>query len=253
LSLTATLKRLVELGIVPIINENDVVTGLQLDRKGPRVFSDNDMLSALVASGVDADGLALLTDVEGVFNMPPDQPGAKRISVYSPEADIAIGHKSTMGRGGMASKISAASLAAEGGVNTVVASGYDVANVNRVFDGSDIGTLFKAGPRPTSSQRWLSFMAGADGSVQLRKSAAERMMASTEEYPLLMEDITNVSGSFDAKEPVRLLDHNGQEFARAITQKSAEDITATIEGEGNLLASLKLATPSNVYFIPNPQ
>ena len=76
--LTDTLDMLTELGTVPIINENDVVTG---GSDGPQVFSDNDNLSAILASGSDADGLALLTDVEAVFTKPPDQPGAERIKV----------------------------------------------------------------------------------------------------------------------------------------------------------------------------
>jgi glutamate 5-kinase len=123
---------------------------------GTRVFTDNDRLSALLASGAEADGLALLTDVEAVFNKPPDQPGAERIKVYGQDSAIEIGEKSTMGRGGMASKIAAARVAALGGVHTCVASGFDVTNIKRVFAGEDIGTLFPAHARPNRRQRWLT-------------------------------------------------------------------------------------------------
>lgn len=104
-----------------------------------RVFSDNDKLSALVAAGSDADGLALLTDVDAVFTKPPGDPGAERIKIYDKESAVVIGEQSAMGRGGMASKISAARLSALGGVHTVVASGYVLNNITNIFAGADVG------------------------------------------------------------------------------------------------------------------
>jgi len=137
--LTDTLERLMSLGVIPIINENDVVTGCsELDTH--RVFSDNDKLSALVAAGSDADGLALLTDVDAVFTKPPGDPGAERIKIWDRQSAVVIGEHSPMGRGGMASKISAARISALGGVHTVVASGYDLQNITKIFAGNDVGS-----------------------------------------------------------------------------------------------------------------
>jgi glutamate 5-kinase len=233
-ALTDTISRIAKLGIIPIINENDVVTGSHFGDT-PQVFSDNDTLAALLASGTDCDGLALLTDVEGVYDKPPDQPGATRISVWDAQKAVQIGAASGMGRGGMASKIAAASLAANGGVNTVVASGYDVANVRRVFQGEDIGTLFEAQERPTKSQRWLSFFMEASGEVTISRDAQDRLMGSPD-AKLRLSDVINVEGHFEALEPVRLLDHTGQEFGMGVTHLGAEDLSKGLNSEETVLA-----------------
>mmetsp|Transcript_4653 Transcript_4653/g.11741 ORF Transcript_4653/g.11741 Transcript_4653/m.11741 type:complete len:418 (-) Transcript_4653:198-1451(-) len=248
-SLTKTIERLSQMGIVPVINENDVVTGVVGQGLHAPVFSDNDMLSALVAAGSESDGLALLTDVEAVFDKPPDQKGAKRISVFTPEGKIEIGHKSTMGRGGMASKIDAASLAAQGGVNTVVASGNDTDNIRRIFDGEDIGTLFEAqGGRPTKSQQWLSFTTDTSGTMKLTRNAVERMTESPDERPITIEDIAAVNGHFDASEPIRLLDHTGKDFGKIITSRSATEVKEEMESsERAHLAAMLIAKQGDTY------
>jgi glutamate 5-kinase len=251
ISLTRTIERLSSMGIVPIINENDVVTGTVGLAAAPSVFNDNDMLSALVAAGSEADGLALLTDVEAVFDKPPDQKGAKRISVYVPEQNIEIGTKSTMGRGGMASKIEAASLAAEGGVNTVVASGNDTENIRRIFDGEDVGTLFQAqGGRPTKSQQWLSFTRTTSGTMKLTRNAVERIMEDPKERPITLDDIAAVNGHFDTSEPIRLLDHTGKDFGKIITRKSSEEMRNELENNAHMhIAAMLVAKQGETYTI----
>eukprot|EP00960_Hanusia_phi_P077230 768667-Hanusia_phi.AAC.12 len=119
------------------------------------VFSDNDKLSAILAAGADADGLALLTDVEAVFTKPPGEPGAERIKTYKEADRVEIGAKSGMGRGGMAAKITAARVAARGGVATCIASGYDLDNITKVFGGLDVGTYFEPDTRPNKRQRFV--------------------------------------------------------------------------------------------------
>ena len=116
--LSATLQRLSALGVVPIINENDVVTGSsQLDPStAGQVFGDNDTLAALIGASSQADAVLMMTDVDAVFTKPPGTPGAERIAVYSDSSDFEEGAKSTMGRGGMGSKIGAARKAAQAGV-----------------------------------------------------------------------------------------------------------------------------------------
>mmetsp|Transcript_32009 Transcript_32009/g.62495 ORF Transcript_32009/g.62495 Transcript_32009/m.62495 type:complete len:429 (+) Transcript_32009:55-1341(+) len=257
-ALTSTITRLANLGIIPIINENDVVTGSHFG-DSPQVFKDNDTLAALIASGTDCDGLALLTDVEGVFDKPPNQPGAQRIPVYTSKHEVEIGDGSAMGRGGMGGKIAAACLAAAGGVNTVVASGYDVRNIRGVFQGEDLGTLFEAKERPTKSQRWLSFFVETAGNVTISDKARHRLMSHPEKASLTMDDVVNVDGHFTAMEPIRLLDHTGQEFARGVSSMGAVDITESLEGAslgdgldqslGEKMHNLHLMKPGELFVV----
>jgi glutamate 5-kinase len=216
-ALMDTITRLTDRGLVPIINENDVVTGSSFS-SGPLVFKDNDMLASLVASGTSADALALMTDVEGVFNMPPDQPGAKRIAVYEADDEIKIGEASAtaVGRGGMGSKIAAASLAASNGVNTIVASGHNIHNLAEVFSGSDIGTIFPPAERPTRNQRWLSYFEEANGQVTVRDSMMEKILADPAGVKLTIDDVLDVSGNFQSREPIALVDQQGNVFAHAV-------------------------------------
>jgi len=218
--LTDTLDKLNELGTIPIVNENDVVTG---GSKGPQVFSDNDNLSAILASGSDADGLALLTDVEAVFTKPPDEPGAERIKVWGQGSQVILGEKSGMGRGGMGSKISAALVASDGGVTTCVASGYDLANIKKVFSGDDVGTLFPGRSRPNKRQRWLNLATGSAGTISVSHTFHE-MMLGGQDQSLRLTDVIAVQGSFPAQAVVSLLDPSGVEFARGIIQKRSAEI-----------------------------
>jgi len=224
-ALMDTITRLTDRGLVPIINENDVVTGSSFS-SGPLVFKDNDMLASLVASGTGADALALMTDVEGVFNMPPDQPGAKRISVYEPNDEVKIGEASAtaVGRGGMGSKIAAASLAADHGVNTVIASGHNIQNISTVFSGSDIGTIFPPSARPSRSQCWLSYFEETNGQVTVRDSIMEKILADPEKAVLTLDDVLEVNGEFHSHEPIALLDEHGVQFARVVANEGSHEM-----------------------------
>jgi glutamate 5-kinase len=236
--LTDTLERLMSLGVTPIINENDVVTGCsELDTQ--RVFSDNDKLSALLAAGSDSDGLALLTDVEAVFTKPPNEPGSERIKIWSSKSDVVIGAQSDMGRGGMASKIAAARISALGGVHTVVASGYDVGNITKIFDGSDVGTLFPAASRPNKRQRWLTYATVNQGTIRVTKACKERLTATRSGHaspdPLPASDVTNVIGSFQAKSVVAVEDEDGVEFARGMVQLSSTTLADAKTNTGDIV------------------
>ena len=245
--LTDTLERLMSLGVTPIINENDVVTGCsELDTQ--RVFSDNDKLSALLAAGADADGLALLTDVEAVFTKPPGDPGAERIKVYDSRASVTIGAQSQMGRGGMASKISAARMSALGGVETVVASGYELNNITKIFSGKDVGTLFPASKRPNKRQRWLSFATSSGGTIRVLNACKMRLTGSGAAQALLTSDILSVTGAFDNRAVVSIEDEDGIEFARGMVQLSASELENMISADG-AAASAKPAVHANDFVI----
>ena len=147
-NLTYAVERLLSLGIVPIINENDAVSA-NLGYTPQDVFSDNDSLAALCARTFGCEVLLLLTDVGGVYDLPPSDPKAKLIPLYRQCSEVAIGEKSAQGRGGMASKISAAVSAVKPGSRCtacVVAAGSDLNSIRAVLGPSSMygskGTLF---------------------------------------------------------------------------------------------------------------
>jgi glutamate 5-kinase len=148
-NLRATLDTLLGLGVVPIINENDTVSTLELDRPAnagqQRVFGDNDKLSALVMTKIDADLLVLLSDVDGLYTSHPHDEGAEFVSeveeitpTLAAYAQVSKGR----GRGGMATKIEAARIVAESGKVTVIANGRLPGIIERVVSGESIGTVF---------------------------------------------------------------------------------------------------------------
>ncbi|KDO34422.1 hypothetical protein SPRG_01557 [Saprolegnia parasitica CBS 223.65] len=139
-----TLLHLLDLDVIPIVNENDAVSA-GVFREGQSVFTDNDSLAALVASEIQANLLILLTDVDGLYNKPPSEPNAKVISIFAPEqpGQFVIGEKSSVGRGGMGAKIQSAQGAVDNGVNAVViASGFKYGVLDAIMKGANLGTLF---------------------------------------------------------------------------------------------------------------
>lgn len=218
--LTDTLARLASLDIIPIINENDVVTGGAGELDSDSAFSDNDMLSALVAAGVGADAVAMMTDVDAVFDKPPTEPGAKRIALYDESQAVQIGAKSVGGRGGMASKILAAQTAAAGGVHAIVANGIDLSNITAIFNSEDVGTLFPAiEMRPTKLQHWLAHAATSatlKGSVTISEAAARRVSSGMTRFPLRSDDVTATSGVLGSSDPIEILDQDGNSIGRGM-------------------------------------
>ncbi|CAM9542032.1 unnamed protein product [Ascophyllum nodosum] len=146
-NLRYTTSTMLKLGVVPIINENDAVSGNE-GYEADGIFSDNDGLAALVAQQMNASLLLLLTDVEGVFDRHPDDEGAKIFHTFVPgKHDLLIGQKSPGGRGGMGAKIRAATKALRGGVpSVVIASGLNPHSVEQVVSGERVGTLFSSNP-----------------------------------------------------------------------------------------------------------
>jgi glutamate 5-kinase len=151
-NLRATLDTLLKLGVVPIINENDTVSTIELERDGDgavreseRIFGDNDKLSALVMTKVEADLLILLSDVGGLYSGHPTDPVAELISevnAITPELVAAAGSANGRGRGGMLTKVEAARMVMDAGKVAVIASGRIPGMVERVCAGEDAGTVF---------------------------------------------------------------------------------------------------------------
>ncbi len=224
-----TLVRLMQHGVVPIINENDAVSFTEIK------FGDNDKLSALVSCLLPADLLVILTTVDGVIEN-YGKPKARLLSsIETIDAEVesmAGGTTSATAVGGMASKISAARIAIRSGIPLVIASGRKAGVLKRVVSGEDEGTIFL--PKPAKlrgRKRWIAFFHHPKGSLLVddgaRKALRERGKS------LLAPGISSWTGDFGAGDVVGLCDLNGTEFARGIAKISATDLRAAprIKGE----------------------
>jgi glutamate 5-kinase len=225
-NLTATLERLLELGAIPVINENDALSTAELALGKGQVFGDNDRLSALVATYLGADALVILSNVDAVYTRPPGDPGAERIATFAADAAWEEGAGSALGRGGMGSKIEAARVAARGGVTAVIASGLDATALRRVLAGEDVGTLFPAEPRMPRKRAWLAFATAPTGSIEV--NAGARAAVLERHASLLPVGVVAVRGDFERGDVVRLC-FEGEEFARGVTQRSAAELRAVAE------------------------
>jgi len=217
-----TLVTLLAHGVVPIINENDVVSFTELK------FGDNDKLSALVASLLPADLLLILTTVDGVLeNFGKANPRTIPLIEHVDEAleREAGGTDSATAVGGMASKIQAAKIAIRSGIPLVIASGRKKRVIARVVGGEEEGTLFV--PQPTrlkGRKRWIAFFHHPTGALFVDPGARKALREGGKS--LLPPGITRCDGDFAAGEVVRICDQDGTEFARGIAGFSATEIKA---------------------------
>ncbi|WP_371152975.1 glutamate 5-kinase [Buchananella felis] len=212
------LERLVRLGVVPIINENDAVATEEMR------FGDNDRLSALVAQLLHADVLVMLTDVDGLYDRPPSRPGAKRIGVVRSEQDLAgldvTGRGSDLGTGGMASKIVAASAAASAGVGVVLTSADNLA---AAVAGEEVGTWFEPTGRHAGNKRiWMAHAASPLGALVLDEGAVRAV--TEQNRSLLAAGIAEVKGEFVAGDVVDLLSADGGVVARGIAAYGSGEV-----------------------------
>ena len=221
LNARSTLLALLELGVVPIINENDTVVTDEIK------FGDNDTLGALVANLIEADALIILTDQSGLFTADPRKdPQARLLSqVTAGDATLegmAGGAGSSIGKGGMITKVLAAKRAASSGAHTVVASGRTPDVLVRLARGEDIGTRFIAmTPRLASRKQWLADHLQLRGSVTLDAGAAKAL--SEDGKSLLPIGVVEVSGEFERGEVVACRDASGREIARGLINYSSSE------------------------------
>ena len=221
LNARSTLLTLLELGVVPVINENDTVVTDEIK------FGDNDTLGSLVANLIDADALIILTDQSGLFTADPRKdPQARLLSqVTAGDATLegmAGGAGSSIGKGGMITKVLAAKRAASSGAHTVVASGRTPDVLVRLARGEDIGTRFIAmTPRLASRKQWLADHLQLRGSVTLDAGAAKAL--SEDGKSLLPIGVVEVSGEFERGEVVACRDATGREIARGLINYSSSE------------------------------
>jgi glutamate 5-kinase len=205
-----TLYRLLALGVLPVVNENDTVATEEIR------FGDNDRLAALVAHLVRADRLVLLSDVDGLYDGDPRRPGARRIRHVGEGEELAgvrLGRAgSGVGTGGMATKVDAARIAAAAGVEAVVTSA-DLAA--QALAGDPVGTTFApSGRRLSTRMLWLAYATTPRGRLRLDTGAVHAVVERR--LSLLAAGITDVEGDFVAGDPVDLLDENGHAVARGL-------------------------------------
>ena len=221
LNARSTLRTLINLNVIPIINENDTVVTDEIK------FGDNDTLGALVANLIEADALIILTDQTGLYTADPRKnPDATLVSLAQAgdkklEA-MAGGAGSHIGRGGMLTKILAAKRAARSGAHTVIASGHEIDVLPRLMCGASIGTLLEAQtPSLAARKQWLADHLQVCGKIVL-DAGAERALRG-EGKSLLPIGVTEVSGEFERGAVVAILNEHGQDIARGLINYSASE------------------------------
>lgn len=214
-----TLERLLDLGVVPIVNENDALASNEIR------FGDNDRLSALVANIVRADALVLLTDVDALYTAPPGRPDARRIG-YVPDVIAALrdvtvgGSTSGVGTGGMVTKLEAARIAAVSGVPVVLTS---AANAGPAMMGDPVGTVFApVHDRGSSRRLWIGFAAEPRGTIVVDDGAARAVRGGR--ASLLAAGALEVRGEFSAGDPVWVDAEDGTHLARGLSGYDSEEI-----------------------------
>ncbi|MGD1937499.1 MAG: glutamate 5-kinase [Cyanophyceae cyanobacterium] len=217
-----TFQALLRLGVVPIVNENDTVAVDELK------FGDNDTLSALVASVVEAEWLFLLTDVDRMYSADPRQnPDAKPISVVADMAEFeAMGvdtgsRGSQWGTGGMVTKITAAKIATSAGVCTVITQGKTPANILKIIDGEDLGTQFLPQAQPNRARKqWIAHGLVPAGRLYLDSGAVRAICEGGKS--LLAAGVTEIEGEFQAEDAVILCDRQGKSVAQGLVNFDSE-------------------------------
>ena len=233
-----TFDRLLSLGVVPIVNENDTVATEEIR------FGDNDRLAALVTHLVRADALLLLSDVDGVYDADPAHGGSTRIADVRSDDDVAhvrlgrVGRAvvgSSVGTGGMTTKLAAARIAAGAGVPTLLAHARDVV---AALAGADVGTCFHpTGSRAPARLLWLAHATTPRGRLRLDDGAVRAVVERR--TSLLPAGVVAIEGDFVAGDPVELIDENDHAVARglinydagelpALLGRSTRDLTATL-------------------------
>ncbi|SEE24936.1 glutamate 5-kinase [Ruania alba] len=226
------LNRLLDLGVVPIVNENDTVATHEIR------FGDNDRVAALVAHLTQADALLLLSDVDALYDGPPSRPGAQRIARVERPEDLdgleITAPGSAVGTGGMVTKVEAATIATGSGVPVVLTS---AANAAAALAGADVGTWFAPTGRRIQSRRlWLAHAARTRGRVILDDGAVRAITIGKKS--LLAAGVIGADGDFEAGDPVELVGTDGTVVARGLVGYSAEDLPVRMGRTSEQLAEI---------------
>jgi glutamate 5-kinase len=231
LNLRSTLNTLLELDVIPIINENDAVSTTELmplHNSEERIvnFGDNDKLSALVMSKLDADLLVILSDVEGLYNCDPRTNLSAElihtVTKITPELEKACSEVcSDRSRGGMKTKIEAAKIAVNSGGKAIIANGKEPGIIQKIIRGEEIGTIFLPEKHLSSKKRWIAFASSITGKIIVNIGAKNALI--NKNASLLPAGVIDVKNKFNVGDVVSILDENGLEFARGMTNYCSEE------------------------------
>ncbi|GAA1160883.1 glutamate 5-kinase [Nesterenkonia sandarakina] len=213
-----TLEKLLSLGAVPVVNENDAVATHEIR------FGDNDRLAALTANLLRADALILLSDVDALYDGPPDQGGAPVAHVSGPAdlTGVTLGRrgKAGVGTGGMVTKVEAAQIVASSGIPALLTS---APNARRLFHGEQVGTFFEArGRRRGARSAWIAHLAHPKGRLSIDDGAGAAVVEGRRS--LLPAGILSLSGDFEASDPVEITDRSGAVRARGLVGYSSTEL-----------------------------
>ena len=235
-NLRRTIEKLLKLGVLPVVNENDTVSTAELEYvavgSGRRVFSDNDRLAALVMSKLEADALILLTNVDGLMRQRP--PGAADetgpviplVEEISAELKRLGSGPSAGGRGGMLTKLEAAEIAMRAGGVAVIANGKRPDILDRIFAGEETGTAFMSRTRMAGKRRWIAYAAGVRGRMIVNRGAHAAIIAG--KASLLSTGVVRVEEKFESMDVVSIVDDEGREFARGISDYASQEAAELI-------------------------
>ena len=239
LNIRNTLLALLELRVVPVINENDVVS---VDELAGEVFGDNDNLSALAANLVDADLLVLLGEVEGLYTSDPHVDPSARLIPTVERLDVeveAMGGASwgETGQGGMTTKLEAAEVATASGVDVVIASGYERDVLTRLASGERIGTFFPAtSTKVESRKRWMLSGLATRGEIIVDDGASGALLKG--KHSLLPAGVSEVTGSFERGDIISVLNGRRGKIAAGITNYSRDEITKIMGSRSDRIEEL---------------
>lgn len=222
--LRQTFERLLKLGTIPVVNENDTVTNIYTEQAP--IFRDNDRLAALVLSKLDADALVLLSNVNGLLYAVNGDLSKATVVTMVTEITAVIRQSaqgaSATGRGGMTAKLGAAEIAMHAGGMVVIANGKTPGILERIFQGEEVGTLFLPGSRMAGKRRWLAFATTARGQATINAKAADALLCR--QASLLISGVTGCEGDFAAGQVITVQDQNGNIIGKGIAEFSCQQL-----------------------------
>ncbi len=225
------LRAVLELGAIPVINENDTVAIDEIK------MGDNDMLSAQVVNLVEADLLVLLSDVDGLYDRPPKEPGAVRLPrVTRVDAEVARmtgGSGSVFGSGGMRTKVEAMRQVNRRGMPGIIAGGKTPGVLRRLLAGEALGTWFEPEENPIQSRKqWIGYALRPNGTLRIDAGAVRALREKGSS--LLPVGVVAVEGEFGVGDAVRVVGPDGEEVARGLVAHEAEAVRAAMGRKGSL-------------------
>ncbi|ABX08904.1 glutamate 5-kinase [Prochlorococcus marinus] len=227
-----TLKRLLDWGVLPIVNENDAIANEEL------LYGDNDTLSALVSTAINADQLVLLTDIDRLYSTDPKVSNeAKPITdVLNPnqlkDIESTIQKPTNWGTGGIKTKLVAARIATESGIKVHLADGRKPETLSNILQGSRGGTVFHPSPKPIGNRKsWLAHALDPAGAIEVDEGACKAIQNNG--ASLLLVGIRQIHGEFTANQPVKLINSKGKELARGISSLSSDSLGNSINNPTN--------------------